>query len=256
LIKKDVISISITPQVHEEFTDLVVAKHPDGDATVSSHIETIMKREIAKLRDSNAPDSVDVDALRRQISDLEKRIDSIVKELQKHPDLIAAFNQLAEDYHIDDTYATVDTALRRILQDRNLEGTPAHEFLQRQSESDLTLFISEVELLAEHTKVTAELLSAQESRYGNLQNTEAPEQQQAKESTYEEELSVEEEPEENEENDEVTYDDEDDQGVMLDDSITVVRQTQTSLIPEDQIPDPEDFDEEGLEPEEEAEDEE
>jgi len=272
LAKKDVTSISITPQVLEEFIDLVAAKHPDGDKTVSSHVETIMKREITKLKDSNAPDVVDVDSLYRQLLDRKKQIVDLVKDLQKRPAVGEAFNQLGKDYRINSTFANVEAAIGKILQDRSVEGTSAHEFLRKHGASDLTLFIRQTELRAERARITAELLQAQEGKYLNAKgkptDSEVPEQQQKAEApACEEELSVEEEPEEDED-DEDPYEDEDedegDQGVMLDDSITVVRQTQTSLIPEDQIPDvaddflpyPEDFEEEGLEPEEEAEDEE
>jgi hypothetical protein len=184
--KKTVVSVSIQPQIWQDFREIVDTKHPDGDTTASAHLETMVKREICRIKDEDTPDAVDVDCLRRKLADVKKQGNDMLKELEKRPGVLDHFDQIAKAYSIDlAEYTNVPEVVQKILKDKDVEGSPLQEILKKRmlKRSDLVLLIHLMELKAEDKQITAELLNAQTQKYcnNNSQNKPAPGEQQPNE---------------------------------------------------------------------------
>jgi hypothetical protein len=159
-------TITIDPELWQTFKKIVELKQPDGDPSASSHIETLVKREVARIQDSNTPDVVNIESLQRQLLHLRKRYNDILRLLENRQGSIERFDKLAKDYHLDfEHFSNVPDVIRNVLQEMEEEGSPVHTFLDGQPESDLALFISMIETNSEIEHTNKKILDAHRKRY-------------------------------------------------------------------------------------------
>lgn len=155
-------TISVDPVVYKTFQKLVESKQPDGDKSSSSHLETLMKREIAKVQGSELPEVVDVESLQRQLANLKKRHNDLVNAIknakEKNPD---RFNTLAAAYNLDmEHFTNAEEVIRNVLQDKD---KAIEKYLT--GEEDLAIFVTLLEINSKIEKIIQQILNAQKDKY-------------------------------------------------------------------------------------------
>jgi hypothetical protein len=182
---KKAATITIDPEIWLAFQNLVKDKQPDGDKSASAHVETLVRREVAKIQSSNMPDVVDRAALQRQLLSLKKRYNDILKAQRKREGAMVRFDKLAEAYDLDmRRFSNVADVIHRVLEDRRKERSPVQDFLDGQPESDLTLFISMIEIKAEIHQTNTKLLEAREAHYSQASTQEQSEKEEEEKPTH------------------------------------------------------------------------
>jgi hypothetical protein len=162
---KKTISATMDPKIWEEFQDVVKKLQPDGDKSASAHLETIIKREIARLAGKEMPNIVDVARLQRQILTLDNRFDAMQKSLEKRDGALARFEDLMSAYKLDfEHFSNAADVIRQMLKDRDVAGSSVQDFLEGEPQSDLSLLISMIEIKAEKDKINRQLLEAHKKR--------------------------------------------------------------------------------------------
>ena len=159
-------TITIDPELWQTFKELVELKKPDGDTSASSHMETLVKREVAQIQGSNVPDAINIESLRRQLIHLRKSYNDILKLLQAKEGAIERFDKLAKEYNLDfQHFSNTQEVIRHVLQELDVEDSPVNTFLKGEPESDLSLFINMIETNAEIEQTNKKLLDAHKKKY-------------------------------------------------------------------------------------------
>jgi hypothetical protein len=162
--KKKMISTTIDIDVWKTFQDLVAKLQPDGDKSASAHLETVLRRENARLTGTEMPKIVDVAALQRQLANVQRRTAELEKSIGAKR--LEAFNELAEAYGLDfDNYSNSAAVIRQVLQDSKLEIESETILKKLGHKANLPLFISLIELYTETQKLSDKLLEAQQEQY-------------------------------------------------------------------------------------------
>ena len=158
-------SISLDPEVWKTFKRLVEAKQPDGDKSASAHLETVIRRENARL--TGKAEAVNAEALQRLLHNQKQKLQSLQRQIGA--ERLERFNKAAQDYGMAVDFSNYADVIRRALRDskKNEDTTPVQQIMPKQKPSGfsldlnrsytLLLFIQLLELNAEISKAEAEL---------------------------------------------------------------------------------------------------
>jgi hypothetical protein len=161
---KRAVTITIDPHVWQIFQSLVKAKV--AGASASSHVETLVNQENARLAGEDVPNVVDVALLQKQHLHFTRKAQEIEKVLERREGSEERFSRLAEAYDLDcENYSNAAEVIGKVLQDRKKEDSPVQDFLDEGSECELHFFINLLEIGAEKGKVNKQLLEAYEAHY-------------------------------------------------------------------------------------------
>lgn len=167
---KKTTTISIDPEVWQTFQNVVKTKEPDGDVSASSHVETLAKREIAKLTGQNADADVATEAqLRKRLATLERRLllnrDLLIKGDGDYVD--GRVRKLVDSYKLDrEHYSNGEEVIRNILIDSERWNSPVQRYFDEEGDlTEFNLLIENIQLHAEIAKVNDALLEARKKQY-------------------------------------------------------------------------------------------
>ena len=160
------VNISVDPDEWEKFRQLLADKLPE--ATASSHIQDFVRQEIKRLSGEKTVNVVDVAGLQKRFAGYKKRYMIIQKNLFDRK-AVDRFQKLMDAYGLDvEHFSNSKEVICKALTDRKKKDTPTpiQVFLEdAPSETDVSLFISILEIRAEMDKITKKLLDAQVARY-------------------------------------------------------------------------------------------
>ena len=164
---KKITTVSVDIDLWTQFVELIEKKQPDGDTTPSSHVETLVRREVERLTGKDVPDVVDKAALERKLLVLSKRAEDLRASFRKRNDgTIEKLNDLCRAYQLDtDHYSNTADVISRALKDRDETGTLAHQTFSSLPPTDLNLFIATLEVSTEIEETNQKLTDASKQRY-------------------------------------------------------------------------------------------
>ena len=127
--KKTARTITILPSVWDEFQGLVKAKVPGASA--SSHTETLVKNEIARLKGEDPVAIIDEAELESQLTTLMNRVNSI-RKVFKDAGATKRVLKLMRDYDLQEDHSNAEEVINQMLQDYGStnEDTPVARSLE------------------------------------------------------------------------------------------------------------------------------
>jgi hypothetical protein len=174
-LKKHV-TITIDPDAWKSFQDIVKEKEPDGDKSASAHLETLIRRENARIVGLNMPDAVNTERLSTRLINLRQRHEEMLKRLRKRDDKpLDKFDELAHAYNLDmENYTNASEVASKVLADWEDPDSKVREiFGDLLPESDLSLFVTIIELATDIIQTNKKLLEAFRTKY-NVPKKEQP----------------------------------------------------------------------------------
>jgi hypothetical protein len=168
---KKITTISIDPVVWKTFQDIVESKEPDGDTSASSHVETLLKKEIADITGKD-PDAAAVNErqLQNRLTRLTKRKDTLYDMIGNGgKEAWDRANKLGNAYELDFEYfRNSEQVIRNMLLDYYREGSDVRKFFDYDegSMTEFNLLIQFIRVLGEREKVNAALLDAMVKQAG------------------------------------------------------------------------------------------
>ncbi len=156
-------NVTLTPSVWSAFRELVKTKL---HLSASSHLETLIKQEVKRLRGEETP-AVDVEALQKRYDACVKKMRTIGNDLEKWVK-DETITKLVDAYNMDfDSFSNISEAIGKMLTDQ-LQGdeeTPVHMFLELADEADLSLLITYLELRVQTHTLRKRMMEAHRAKY-------------------------------------------------------------------------------------------
>lgn len=152
-------------QFLEDWRIFQVQVKAHGLGSASGHLGVLVKQENARLAGQEAPNTVSVTVLRRQLSGYAKRRLEILQILEKSQ-ADKRVQRLATAYGINADCSNADVVIRKLVLDHNVEQSPVQRFLDAGgTEAEIQFIIEAIQTKREMSKITRQLLETQKKLY-------------------------------------------------------------------------------------------